>query len=201
VSTAVAQRTHVGALQALTMISAFPLAPRFCREAGAGDSAGVQQGGVGGFALHPRAFRRRHDGPLNKERTMYHRQRVRPRPAAYAPPRASLLPSGAPLTPAQQAQLPGGTGPQFLEIRDRQERLQVIRLAAATWPALEAAREEWQRKQAEASRCGFKGATQQALQGQHWHGQLMATLHPVMQGLPTLTVAEACERLAVQAAP
>jgi len=29
----------------------------------------------------------------------------------------------------------------------------------------------------------------------------MATLHPVMQGLPTLTVAEACERLAVHASP
>ncbi|HET8644806.1 MAG TPA: hypothetical protein VFO85_04925 [Vicinamibacteria bacterium] len=111
------------------------------------------------------------------------------------------MPASAPLTPAQQAQLPGGTGPQFLEIRDPRERLQVIGLATATWPELEAAGAEWQRKQAEASRHGFKGATQQALQGQHWHGQLMATLHPVMQGLPTLTVAEACERLAVPAAP
>jgi hypothetical protein len=71
----------------------------------------------------------------------------------------------------------------------------------ATWPELEAAREEWQRKQAEASNLGFKGAKQQFLQGQDWHGQLMATLQPVMQGLPTLTVAEACERLAVHASP
>jgi hypothetical protein len=132
---------------------------------------------------------------------MFHRQRFHPRPTAYAPPGASVLPPGAPLTPAQQAQLPGGTGPQFLEIRDRQARLQVIRLAVATWPELEAAGEEWQRKQAEASNLGFKGAKQQFLQGQDWHGQLMATLQPVMQGLPTLTVAEACERLAVHASP
>ena len=132
---------------------------------------------------------------------MYHRQRVHPQPAADTPPEASVLPPGAPLTPAQQAQLPGGTGPQFLEIRDLQARLQVIRLAATTWPELEAAGKEWQRKQAEASNRGFKGAKQQVLQGQDWHGQLMATLHPVMQGLPTLTVAEACERLAVHASP
>jgi hypothetical protein len=132
---------------------------------------------------------------------MFHRQRFHPRPTAYAPPGASVLPPGAPLTPAQQAQLPGGTGPQFLEIRDRQARLQVIRLAVATWPELEAAGEEWQRKQAEASSRGFKGAKQQILRELDWHGQLMATLQPVMQGLPTLTVAQACERLAVQASP
>ena len=109
--------------------------------------------------------------------------------------------NGCSVTPAQQAQLPGGTGPQFLEIRDRQERLQVIRLAAATWSELEAAGEEWQRKQAEASSRGFKGAKQQILREQDWHGQLMATLHPVMLGLPTLTVAQACERLAGQGSP
>ena len=97
---------------------------------------------------------------------MFFPQRFHPRPAASAPPGVSVLPPGAQLTPAQQAQLPGGTGPQFLEIRDRQERLQVIRLAAATWSELEAAGEEWQRKQAEASSHGFKGAKQQVLQGQ-----------------------------------
>jgi hypothetical protein len=132
---------------------------------------------------------------------MFHRQRVHPQPTADAPSRASGLPPGAPLTPAQQARLPGGTGPQFIEIRNRQGRLQVLRLAAATWPELEAAGEEWQRKQAEASSRGFKGAKQQILRELDWHGQLMATLQPVMQGLPTLTVAQACERLAVQASP
>jgi hypothetical protein len=33
------------------------------------------------------------------------------------------------------------------------------------------------------------------------HGRLMATLQPVMQGRPTLTVAEACERWVAQASP
>jgi class 3 adenylate cyclase len=50
-------------------------------------------------------------------------------------------------------------------------------------------------------RSALKEAKQQALQGQTWHGLLMATLQPVMQGLPTLTVAEACERLAANASP
>jgi hypothetical protein len=141
-------------------------------------------------------------GTLDKEGEMFHKQRFLLQPAAaHASPVARVLPPSVPLTPAQQAQLPGGAGPQFLEVRDRQARLQVIALAAATWPDLEAAGTEWQRKYTEASRRGFKGATQQALQGRIWHGRLMATLRPVMQGRPTLTVAEACERLVAQASP